>query len=162
MAFDLIGVQNAIIQTLNENILTVANTGLSYHLQTEVKNIVYGEPADKGISGTEMPAVFVEFTDIKEEIASMGAGAHRRADFTINLYPVTNVGMASFDSSVTSIKEMQQLTQNCLDLIRLKPSLSITGLWYSGVETEFDTPRPDSTTFVRTSHIKINCSYLVT
>jgi len=161
MSVNLLTWRDSVINLLDKNNTTTSSYDISSGLVARVKSVKGGQP-DYGISTTQLPKIWVRIGEYAEERNSLGDSSHRESSVAFDLYPMTQAG-AGHDSGgrLKAEDEMIKLTQNILDLIRAKNDLSITGLWVTDVNTDFEIVTDAEKTYVHSSKITVNCKKLI-
>ena len=161
MAESVFTLRNQIVNLLNKNNTTTSSLDISDGLVSRVTLVRKGRPT-YGVVNTQLPQIFVTPNTFNEEINTLGNGAFRNADFSFEIYPVVQYGIAhSSDQSGQEQAEDEsiKITDNILDLVREKVDLSVTGLWVETHETNYNWEIPEST-YVKASQIILTCKKL--
>lgn len=159
MSFDLKTVRDDVITFLNSHNTTTS--GISANLTTPVKKILGGTPL-YGKFSTHFPIIWVTIGDHSEEINSMGNGAFRDANFTIEIYPATSVGYGQGDGQMKAAEdEVITLAQQIQDKVREYATMGISGLQVNAITSLYNQDVPGETHYVKAAQITLSCYKLI-
>jgi len=150
---DLVAIVDSVANMLNKHLETI-----SADLVGIVSGVIPGRP-DYGVNSLALPIVLVALDRYSEDVNSLGSGAHRDNQMTINLYPITQAGIGTLEGNGQSEaeEEANRLTQNIVEIIRNRPDLSGTVSYVEGLDVDFNQTFGDEGTFVKCSRIGVRC-----
>lgn len=150
---DIVSICSSVVTLLNKHLATLGSD-----LAAPVTEVIKGRP-EHGVSTPRLPLVMVALDSYSEDVNSLGTGAHRDNSFTINVYPITQVGLGSTygTGQAEAEDEVNRLTHNLVDLIRSKPNLSGTVSYVEGVDVDFNQEAGEDSTYVKCNKIGVRC-----